>query len=161
MKFQWFFFAFFLVLTVSCRKQVIKPEGSRLPKATQKGRGIFACHVGDRTYIARKQNTIIYNQTDGYLNLENEYVNRYFRLFVYEGLFSEGIYAFDSTGEEYIYEQTSFGVRSGELNRLEITKLDVGNRIVSGVFDLDVFSEKDKKIEIRDGRFDLKMAITN
>ena len=160
MKFIWPIILLLSLSAVSCRKNVIKPKEKRLPNATTKGRGIFACHIDEKTYIARRQDAVIYNKTDGYLNLSNEYRYMYFRLFVYEGLYSEGVYQFDSTGEDF-YSTYPYTAKSTEFNELIITKLDLEEQIISGLFNLDVFGgwSGTNKREIRDGRFDLKMHV--
>ncbi|MBD3636302.1 MAG: hypothetical protein HUJ25_03085 [Crocinitomicaceae bacterium] len=159
MKFIYPILCLILIALLSCRKEKIKAGNKRLPNETQRGRGIFGCYIDDQTYIARKQPAVVYNETDGYLNLSNDFQGRYFRMFVYNGLYTEGIYAFDSTGEEFIYRYP-YGVKGGELNYLEITRLDTDEEVVSGKFELDVFSNVlNKKIKIRDGRFDLKMEV--
>ncbi|MFT5820680.1 MAG: hypothetical protein ACI8ZM_001925 [Crocinitomix sp.] len=155
-------FIFFISLVAtSCRKVKLVSGEKWLPTATEKGRGIFACYMGSKTYTARKEQSIVYNAKIGYLFLENSNLDFEFRLFVYEGLFSEGQYAFENTGEEWVTESYGqrFGIKEGGMNVLEITKLDLDERIVAGTFNIDLVDENGKEKLIRDGRFDLKMFI--
>lgn len=157
---KWNFYIILVILLVSsCEKEKFKEGEKRLPNATERGRGIFACYLGDHTYIAKKQQAVTYNQTTGYFFLEN--INPFydFRLFVFEGVFGPGTYVFDITGDDVVYGNTFYGIDSAGTNELEITKLDLEEKIVAGTFELDVTNDNGNQLKIRDGRFDLKMGI--
>lgn len=144
----------------ACEKFKIKDGEKHLPRATEKGRGIFACYIDDHTYIARRQDEVSYNKSSGYFFLENSNDQFEFRLFVFQGLFSEGNYKFDVTGEDYLkHSGEYYGIDSSGINLLEITKLDVKERIIAGLFELDLVSASGKRKKIRNGRFDLEMEI--
>jgi len=150
-----------LFLIFSCEKEIIKDGQKHLPRKTEKGRGIFACYINDETYISKRQDEVVYNKTLGYLFIENNSSDFDFRLFVYQGLFNEGIYAFSNTSEEYIGANSGihYGIAAGGINELNITKLDLENRIISGTFQIDLEDENGNQKLIRDGRFDLEITI--
>lgn len=149
------------LVLLGCDKYRYEDGHNRLPKATQIGRGIFACYIGEETYIARRQDEISYNNETGYLFLENSNASFSFRLFVYTGVFEPGDYTFDSTGEEWIssdYEEY-YALKPGGVNKITVSRLDEDKRIVSGTFEVDLISEAGIEKPIRDGRFDLRMTL--
>lgn len=154
-----------LVLLISfagCKKYTIKDTQKRLPKETQRGRGVFACYIDDETYIARNHLDAIYDATNGYLYINSTTNEFQFRLFVYEGLFSTGVYAFSVTGEEYILPGSIqlFGVETDSENFLEITKIDIDEQIIAGTFKMNLYDENGTLFKtVTEGRFDLGMEI--
>lgn len=134
---------------------------NHLPRQTEKGKGIFACYIDDETYVAKRQGAIVYNKTTGYLFLENSNSTFEFRLFVFEGIFDEGTYAFENTGEEYVGKSGygTYGIKNGGINKLIITKLDLEEHIISGTFEIDLEDETGNQKLIRNGRFDLEITI--
>ena len=158
-----FLYLLLIITALGCKKITYELGENRLPKATERGRGIFACYIDGDTYIARRQDEITYNSTTGYLYLENSNAAFQFRLFVYEGVFGPGDYVFDVTGEEWIVSDYSktYGINSDGLNRLQITNLNLDQGVVSGNFDLDLINEIGDSKLLRDGRFDLEMNIIN
>jgi hypothetical protein len=52
-----------------------------------------------------------------------------------------------------------FEVESIESGELTITKLDTINRIISGTFYFDAYNPDGLKVEVREGRFDLKIDV--
>lgn len=162
MKYLTFILFFFLLF--SCRKKEVLKEGNRnLPIATERGRGMFACHIDEQTYIAKRQNAIVYNSTTGYLFLENGNDWFEFRLFVYNGLFGTGTYAFDHTGEEWVSSdfEDFFWIKEDGANELEITKLNLEKEVVSGSFNIDLVDSTGTIKRVRNGRFDLDLEIIN
>lgn len=154
---------FFILIAaaVGCKKNILKDGEQRLPNATERGRGIFACYLDEDTYIARRQEEITYNVTTGYLFLSNSNRGFQFRLFVYEGVFGPGEYSFNNTGEEWIVSDYVewYGIKPDGLNKLQITHLDLESAIISGTFDLDLINDNGREKSIREGRFDLEMNI--
>lgn len=150
-----------LNLGMGCKKSKIKNGNGHLPRATTNGRGIFGCYVDDETYVARKQEQVSYNSETGYLFLENSNNAFQFRLFVYEGVFTEGSYSFDNTGEEWGNSNYTefFGINVGGINELEITNLDLVSGIISGKFEIDLIAADGTIKIIRAGRFDLEMNV--
>ena len=161
---KYLFYILIIVVSFSCRKQKIKQGQKRLPNKTEKGKGMFACYMNEQTFIFKKQGEIVYNSTTGYLALNiigrN---NKEFRFFIYEDLFSTGLYKLSLTGEEYIpYKNAKpYYLIENAYNQVEITKLDLEFRIIAGTFNLDLINNENEKIEVRDGRFDLKLKIIN
>lgn len=151
----------FIFATFGCKKNTYKEGENRLPNPTERGRGIFACYINEYTYIARRQEEITYNSTTGYLFLENSNSFFLFRLFVYDGIFGVGEYAFNNTGEEWMISDYTgnYGINPTGINQLQITNLDLELGIISGRFNLDLIDEVGATKLIREGRFDLKMNI--
>lgn len=157
---KWTYLIFLSCLFIlSCRKEKITSGENYLPRPTERGKGIFGCYANDLTISMRYQQPIIYNEETGYFYLENKNKSRYnFRLFVYEGLFEEGIYAFENTGELVIEDngEVRYGLREDGINSLVITNLDLGRNIISGRFDIELYDfEGLTNLDIRQGRFDL------
>ena len=156
-----FYILLFPLLIFACKKNNIEEGNGRLPIATERGRGMFACYIDNQTYIAKRQNAISYNPETGYLFLENANEDFEFRLFIYSGLFSEGNYQFDNTGEEWISSNyvDYFGLKPAGINQIQITKLNVKRKIVAGNFSVDLIDDTGVEKIVRNGRFDLKMEI--
>ena len=53
----------FFILIISCEKEIVKDGHKHLPRQTEKGKGIFACYIDDDTYMAKHQDSIVYNKT--------------------------------------------------------------------------------------------------
>lgn len=154
-----FFFISCLLAIVACEKHVIKPEDKRLPVRTQNGRGMFACRFDNQTYIAKRIPAISYNPESGYLFIESIADQFEFRLFVYQGVFTEGFYQVDSTGEEYVAypDHHGYGVYPGGTNELLIQELDLEKGIVSGTFELDLMDKWGQEKKVTEGQFDLSL----
>lgn len=155
-----FVFTIGILLSITgCQKVKFKEGEKRLPLATEKGRGIFACYIDGNTYITRRKSKVTYNYETGYLYVLNENDQFKFRLFVYEGLQSEGVYEFSNTGEEWISSDfiSYYGVDPDGISYLDITKLDFNEDIIAGLFHIDLINEEGEIKTIRDGRFDLQM----
>ncbi len=150
-----------ILLMWSCTKINMKDGHKRLPRATTKGRGIFACYIDNETYIARRQEAVTYNPETGYLFLENSNKSFEFRLFVHTGIYGGGNYQFENTGEEWVNKSYTevFGLKADGLNQLQITALDTDKRIVSGNFNIDLIATEGTEKQIRDGRFDLEIQL--
>ena len=78
---------FFILSLIGCEKKKYEQKRICLPKETENGRGMFACYIGESTYIAKRQNIVTYNQTTGYLYLESYTSSFEFRLFLYTKTF--------------------------------------------------------------------------
>jgi hypothetical protein len=150
-----------LFLITACTKTEITYGHNKLPKETMEGLGVFACHVGNETYISKAHDPITYNKTTGYLFLESMSREFEFRLFVLDGIFDEGYYEFDNTNEEWVNLEydTFFGIDSTGINQLKISKLDLSENIVAGTFNIDLVATDSTRKLVREGMFDLKMNI--
>jgi hypothetical protein len=163
MKAAYLFLVIFLFgilsLQTACKKVKFKEGEHYLPVPTQRGRGLFACYIDGDTYITKRQQRVTYNRETGYLYILNENADFQFRLFVYEGLFSEGTYTFSNTGEEWISSDylTYYGLAPEGENWLEITRLDTKKNIIAGSFQIDLVNSEGETKNIRNGRFDLRM----
>ena len=62
-----------------------------------------------------------------------------------------GLYYFSKN-----YDRASFVWQEDLFEQFYITKLDTINKIISGTFAFDAVNSTGKKVEIRDGRFDVK-----
>lgn len=151
-----------------------------LPPETQTGAGTFGCLVDGEVWVPRVplgaityrdiestvwekdftgSGVILCNLVDVSESIDNELVlsfgNTHFNS---TKLFSVSIFGRykTSTGEyfrsDYHYTNSNF---------IDITKIDTLNNIVSGIFNLTLYRDSTNlgdKIEISDGRFDLKYA---
>jgi hypothetical protein len=150
-----------LSLVLGCRKTKVVSGQKWLPIATEDGRGIFGCYMNDKTFVARQHDAINYNPETGYLFIESSNRHFEFRLFVYEGVFGEGVYEFENTDEEWISSDYSqyFGVNEGGINTLFISRLNIEKKIISGTFNVDLIDDEGNEKLIREGRFDLTLNL--
>ena len=163
-----FILIFIIGIISACEKKTYEPGENRLLHASKRGRGMFSCHIGGSTYNAKRQKTkAVYNESSGYLFIESNFDDEFdmilFRLFVYEGVFSEGVYSLDNTGEEVIMDSFLSGkyeINDGLTNQLEITKLKTKRKVVSGYFQLNLINPVDSStLSVTDGRFDLPLEV--
>jgi len=159
-RMKYLLFLFMLCASVSsCRKIKVEKGSKRLPRETERGKRIFACHIDDNTYIARYQNRAVYNSDNNYLHIYSENRAFKFSLFIYDGFKGVGEYKLSITGEELYYHSGKFyGVKTNGLNCLNVTKFDLEEDVISGIFQLDLYNSDSTEIKkIRNGRFDLEI----
>ncbi|PZE15581.1 hypothetical protein DNU06_17330 [Putridiphycobacter roseus] len=173
------------MISAKCTKTPIEPKEpltplEQLPEATQVGANTLGCLV-DGEVFTPKGNVYYkgiekprYTEENGILRLrflnlkdfEDKWI--YIYLYIKNGVYSIGNYtdiAYSSQNSTYpafeIYNDvqnafTKFYIDSNSLHYIEITKLDLENKIVSGLFEFTVMNEdKTDTIKITDGRFDL------
>lgn len=149
-----------------------------LPASTTTGANIFACYVDDKAYIANNKNIVAYNQyykgrygisingkwsNSDYIStisLESNTIEE-----VQEGMtYQFGAVSPASSELDYYngaiffrnFDQSGTWVTTSEVQKgeLKITKHELFDKILSGIFWLDVKQPDCKIIQIRDGRFD-------
>ncbi|UUV22122.1 DUF6252 family protein [Paenimyroides aestuarii] len=173
------------LLIIACYKDDEAPQPTpepteieKLPPATQTGANKVGCLVNGKAFLPEGQLTGSSNPYCGYFhdafslvfnvvkNNDNITANGTESVVVYssntfleEGntyvlqaensdhsggyrVFDRNDYQFYDTNDEYIGE-------------LHITKLDKTNNVISGTFWFDAVNEQSKKVEIREGRFDM------
>ncbi len=174
-----FLLLFTLSLSLQCRKP--KSELEKLPPATQTGADKFGCLIDGKAFLPKG------NPFGGpILSCAYQFVNGgyYFQLkaFNNEGAVKYGVGVFTDSlnienGIKYtlknrftkaqasgIYSISNFGLvnyLTNDINtgELKISKFDRINRIVSGTFWFDAIDKQGQKVEVREGRFDLKYTL--
>jgi len=184
MKKLLFILTIFLLATACCKKETNNEES--LPDATQTGRGIFACYVDGKPFIDNKNQFncgleyvaetygfhIAATDTDYYGDINHPTHMSMGMSDSSVTIVEGGTYTFyvsypvvqdtQMSAACYFYEsrhnslgiETEYPDYTGELH---ITKLDYTNYIISGTFWFDIKNPyTNKKVKIRDGRFDVK-----
>ena len=149
------------VLCMSCQKIKYEEGQGILPLESQKGRRIVGCYIDDYTYTARRQPNAVYNEDTGYLFIHSVNTTFELRFFIHSGLFDEGIYELENTGEEWISADFDhyYGIDSTGINQFQVKYLDLDDKIIAGTFNLDLVDELNNPKKIRNGRFDLELSL--
>ena len=163
---------------ISCKKE--KEGVEALPKETQEGKNKIGCLVNGKVLLPRKEaiSTVrlfnaYYYPLDGKFYFHISMVDSKhpgLRSLVFNSVgdeISEGTYDLTSDeaiGISVIYtstdnhgNSTKYTIRGNNTGRMVITKLDLVNMILSGTFSFDAESEDGQKIQVREGRFDMKI----
>ncbi|WP_304067363.1 DUF6252 family protein [Pedobacter glucosidilyticus] len=165
--------SYFSLSASSCKKD--KTGIDALPAATQEGRNTFGCLVNGEVFSLKRQGLGPLFQCY-YTNYQQE--GYYFKLSAYsdnKGYDKTIVLSSDSlkleenkiynlglpnilgdTAAEYIYTTPNFYIVKDKRGQLKITKLDEIKRIISGTFWFDAVNEAGEKVEVREGRFDMK-----
>lgn len=177
--YSFLFLAFSITLLAnSCKKE--KTGIDALPAATQEGKNTFGCLVNGKAFLPK---ATIFTSLEkiscyyGYINGGYSFIlsgnNNTHKPIVSIHLNTDSL----ALQENFIYQLKSTGVKgqaSGEYmlisngiinnysiipplaGELKITRFDEPNRIISGAFWFDAVNDKGEKVEIREGRFDVK-----
>jgi hypothetical protein len=174
------------LLSAKCAKTPIEPKEpltplEQLPEATQTGANTFGCLVDGEVFIPKgniyyqaieKQR---YDENVGSLRFLARNVKDFgngigIYIYIKNSAYSTGIYTdIAYTSNNSSYPGLEIVDKSGDITTvercfidstkshfIEITKLDLENKIVSGLFEFTVVNEdKTDTIKITDGRFDL------
>jgi len=169
---NFFLLLFCITVFTACNKdddQSSQDPISQLPEATQTGRGIFACLVNGKPFIANNAYFNCYYQyVDGgyYFSIrgkKDEFFIRQIRLSSNKAEINEGeTYQLKANIENSYYAECSFeGIGVGSdtsstmIGKLHITKFNELDYIVSGNFDFDIINPTTgDTVRIREGRFD-------
>jgi hypothetical protein len=172
----------FIMLTANCCEKDDDPP--QLPPITQTGEETFGCMVNGELWLPHGS----FSRPATWVKLSVESINLPYRFWqisaeqgggssvyfrITENIMKEGtIPLLDKSTENkdsVIYAsfysttvepgKTLFEVKSIESGELIISKLDTINRIISGTFYFDAYNPDGLKIEVREGRFDLKIDI--
>jgi hypothetical protein len=166
------------LLSIQCKKKDAEPN---LPATTQTGANTFGCRVNGKVFISKgnvgtyalpltanysSQNTSTYNFSVSGSNLKRDD-----RPLITLGsaaitLVSGKTFPIQLTGNTTGVEGRYYDNNGGEYKvqppltgQLSITKIDLTAKIISGSFYFDAVNDKGEKVEIRDGRFDVKYPI--
>lgn len=175
-----------LTVIVACNKDDEAPlpepqisERDKLPPATQTGANKVGCLVNGKAFLPSGQLSGISNPYCGYFqdkfslvfsvvkNNDNINENGTESISVYSSniILQEGnTYVLltensDHSGKYRIFKRNDYqiyGTTNEITGELYINKLDKSNNIISGTFWFDAVDEQGKRVEIRDGRFDMK-----
>lgn len=150
-----------------------KTELEKLPPATQEGKYTFGCLVNGNAFVTKTSLDISAVYQDGLLQIsagiEGSKIQT-INFFIYDSNVVPGNYELkDSLGNEakYLLFDKDSGIlceyvtnsSSDNQGNLELTKFDQFNLIVSGTFQLRLTNSTCEKVEITNGRFDLKFTI--
>ncbi|PZE15684.1 hypothetical protein DNU06_16700 [Putridiphycobacter roseus] len=172
------------MISAKCTKTTIEPTPPKtpleqLPAATQTGANTFGCIVDGEVYIPK--GNFSYKAIEGPSYYQNEglfIINTlnikdfddwiYVCIYIKNAVYYTGIYSnigyttssFDDRVVEVFHEDSNafvvYSVDSTVNHYVEITKLDLDNKIVSGLFEFTAITEdKTDTIKITNGRFDL------
>ncbi len=170
-----------LVTGISCKKKSNNPVND-LPPLTTTGANTFGCLVNGQAFLPKAAGVsgreplnfsygIVNNKTSLIINVENSGSkgSAYIRLFINAAVLKQGEdYTLasgypldDSPNGHYNYRgpQESYGTDYNTNNqvkgKLHLTYFN--EKIASGTFSFDAVSEAGEKVEITEGRFDIKL----
>ncbi len=153
---------------------------SQLPPATQTGANTVGCLVNGEAFLPYQSNPfgtpaltcsyqLIDSQYEFALGFGNDKLSPVRGLTILSNklLFNEGqIYLIkqeELINSSFAYYQNGFqnvfGTNITNTGELKINKLDQSNAIISGTFWFDAIKSSGEKIEIREGRFDMKYSL--
>jgi len=171
-------------LIVSCNKdddptpELRIPEIDKLPPTTQTGANEVGCLVNGKAFLPEGQLTGSVNPYCGYFHDTFSLVFRIIKNkdnITGNGTESIAIYSSNvilTEGEKYILKKDNsnhsaryaiskfpnvdtYETTNEVTGELHITKLDKTNNIISGTFWFNAVNEQGKKVEVREGRFDM------
>lgn len=158
---------------ISCEKRNATPAEEQLPEATMEGKNTFGAYVNGKLWLPKGTTNyfpsnlnVRYNpeSMDGLLDIvvfrEGE-KKEYLYLFT-EGINQEGAYDLSSPeqGTGSFESGTCYYDRNDDVYRegkLEITKLDMKNGIIAGIFEFTLAKPGCDTIRVTEGRFDKKL----
>ncbi|HBY54848.1 MAG TPA: hypothetical protein DEH15_20755 [Marinilabiliales bacterium] len=163
--------SFILFSAGSCEKD----EEPQLPPITQTGAGTFGCLVNGEIWVAKNRpfgspigaSNNQWEDKRWVINgaAENSGISIHIcRDSVLKGESTlKGSFEFDencSNGmiylEDYTPQTASFQTSYEDVGKIYISRFDTVDRIISGTYYFDAVNSSGEKIEIRDGRFDVK-----
>lgn len=175
-------YALLLLMASGCKKHKAKPALELLPPATQSGANTFGCLVNGQAFTPKGPSLspilscyyqrLYTSSSKGYffsLSASDKSKNDMVfnvnintdSLQVEEGqtvLLSQGLKG-EASGAYYvgqIYTSKEYRTNSQLIGQLLITKLDSLQQIVSGTFWFDAVNPSGEKVEVREGRFDVR-----
>lgn len=177
-------FLLLIVAFVSCKKddEAVQPttestEVEKLPPATQIGANTAGFLLNGVAIVAEGDE---WSETNPYCVYDQDAFVLLFRQNITEGLHIATQTLYIATNATTLEENTKYLIKEQEsgksamfyimrssfaderyytntsnIGELYITKLDKENNIISGTFWFDAVNSQDKKVEIREGRFDV------
>ncbi len=159
-----------MLLFFGCKK-TLPPLPTELPPLTTEGKNTFGCLINGEIYVPVIRNMCFY--TDIYFVFP-EYPYYEFSVTTHR-VVAQTDTVYDAEVGIYIASVRSIGVydtidASVKFNheyfntynfyknqKIEIVKYDTVNKIISGTFEFDAVSEDSVIVQVREGRFDLKL----
>ncbi|KHJ39502.1 hypothetical protein PBAC_00090 [Pedobacter glucosidilyticus] len=163
----------------SCKKD--KTGIDALPAATQEGKNTFGCLVNGEVFIPQVRGLGLGQvPLSCYYSYENTNSRKGYYLSISATdsknsplrgvdidtdslkIEQSKIYKLEKAGAkgiasaEYVASLDRYYTSSVASGKLKITKLDESKKIISGTFCFDAVNETGEKVEVREGRFDLK-----
>jgi hypothetical protein len=160
------------LIATGCKKQKVEPI-DQLPPATQEGKNTFGCLVNGEAWTPKGNNGtsnlyISYDPSSGngdfllatykiLSDTDREYMSIYTyniktqRDFIFNAPFTDLYYSnarCDLDGDKDVYRK----------GKLTITKFDLPNRIIAGIFEVVLAKPGCDTIKITNGRFDMKFG---
>lgn len=165
----------FVSLFTSCEDDPYKdPENVELPPITMEGKNTFGCKINGEVWVPDVGKETLFNEKIA-VSYESNQINIHARLNRPDLNRKENIYVTApnilDTGTYTIpvFPADSFVYINSNLNidcktyrtkisnsKINITKLDVSKRIISGLFSFKDVNSCEDTLQITDGRFDLK-----
>ncbi|MDR1198944.1 MAG: hypothetical protein LBK94_08060 [Prevotellaceae bacterium] len=152
-----------LLASFSCEKKEI----TALPPETQTGANTFGCYINGELFVADRDYTPFGRQHVGASYGQHFIENK--KALVFFGYGESGVLSIEIIEPEkevymkayLIHYRTEHLIYDGEdIGTVYITKLDTVNKIVSGKFNGE-FDIDDTNIKITDGRFDIKLDVSD
>jgi hypothetical protein len=182
MKTYLIFLALILLSLTACKKDkhingtgTPPPQQQQLPPITTEGKNTFGCLVNGNVWLPEvtPYQMFLYPLTSSYQNeiftvsakkVINQTVNQAISFQVLD-LNQTGLYYLNSDhplGAVGVYadiiEDCYFATDTLKIGKVEILKLDVSNKIISGTFEMKLWKNGCDTVNITDGRFDVKFA---
>ena len=151
----------------------------KMPLETQSGENTFGCYVNEKLIVPKRNGLnppvlrAYYSQQNGkpsfnlYASMKEKETLHSIAIKTDSFFLAVGTYEISTlntsrvTGEYRFSEPTTMGTiyNSTSLNKgeLVIKHYDSGKRIVSGTFWFDAINNNGQKVEVREGRFDVKL----
>ncbi len=165
-----------LLTAMTCQKK-------DLPEPTQDGRDTFGCKINGKVFVAQRTsmfsgehilvNYLHTKDDDRYsliiLGVNQKTDNRLKITYKGEGEIVPGKYPMVATEEENGFTATysatgifyPFGIDVSKTNEIEITKIDIENKVLSGKFSFHLIDDAGKRLAITEGRFDVELPFTS
>ena len=173
------YFVLVIVITIvgltftGCKKKKSENPVENLPAATQEGKNTFGCLINGVAFIPGARIGSLSHPLELNINpfrlrgsdlTERDLVTPSIFIILNNIVPKEGTEyilndAINSIGEYNISINTnitSYKTNATNTGKLKITKYDMTNHIVSGIFSFDAVNTNGEKVEIREGRFDVK-----
>jgi hypothetical protein len=184
MKPGFYLIIFFLLFSVAmqCRKEKNTPP-VELPPITQEGKNTFGCKVNGEIWVPYSECSFSGNPC-GEL-FANVYRTQPSEMLPFSFSLAFGKDAKDNTSTAFSIQSKSSGIYTignkidsvtvlfrkpigqlyynynyhGKIEKVEITKVDVANGIISGIFELTLYQSISDSVKITEGRFDLRFPL--
>lgn len=161
-------------------------QPTSLPPITKIGNNTFGCLINNELFLPRKiisfsaqssGDSIIANYNwsrNSTTNIEtyklniyisNQFTRKYLginfessNVLIQGQTYSFGQNIFETFNASYSLPNFSYGTTNQSIGQITIMKFDRANNIISGTFWFDAINSTGAKVEVREGRFDLKFS---